>query len=232
MEVLVIILAFWFGTEMGDGHIGSPAVTDSYFDFETGSDDFTSTRNNYVIKKDNLKKQYIVFKEDGYVVSDKDLIPTKKTKYIAPSSKDINEEVHVSTNQTTNFVDGEGRDNNVTKPGSNSQFHDSSYCDKKFYKVYFDHNKYNLKTDALKIISAAVKNAKECKITNIVLRGHATIDGGLNHNIQLATNRANSVKRRIEEISGLDIKVMNPLSAKGTFRPQRYVSITLSPRQE
>ncbi len=62
------------------------------------------------------------------------------------------------------------------------------------YLVFFDFNKYNLTTDAMKIVDNAAMAAKNGNVTRLDVTGHTDTVGSDTYNLKLSKRRAESVK--------------------------------------
>ena len=65
------------------------------------------------------------------------------------------------------------------------------------YLVFFDFNKYNLTTDAMKIVDNAAMAAKAGNVTRLDVTGHTDTVGSDAYNLKLSKRRAESVKAEL-----------------------------------
>jgi outer membrane protein OmpA-like peptidoglycan-associated protein len=65
------------------------------------------------------------------------------------------------------------------------------------FLVFFDFNKYNLTTDAMRIVDNAANDAKMGKVTRIDVTGHTDTVGSDAYNMKLSKRRAESVKAEL-----------------------------------
>ncbi len=209
MEIILFIVAvaFGIGAASDDTNATSEVVSHDKFQNYTPSKILVEPVNSFVIYSDK-----------GYVISNADLVPTKKTKWVG---------LAVPNSQPTVVAHALGsKQTSQEKTGSKAS-QGENVCLKGSYKVFFDNDKYNLKPNTILTIAEAVKQANSCNTDTIYISGHATITGTIDHNIQLATNRANAVKDLVEKLTSFKVKVLNPLSAKLTIKPERFAVITL-----
>lgn len=61
--------------------------------------------------------------------------------------------------------------------------------------VYFNHNSYNLTTEAISILEKCYEEIKDTNLNTITIIGHTDTDGEDNYNMTLSENRSNSVYR-------------------------------------
>jgi len=69
----------------------------------------------------------------------------------------------------------------------------------KSYLVFFDFNKSDLTSDAVKIVDTAAKNAGPAKVTQIEVTGHTDTVGSDAYNMRLSRRRAESVAAQLEK---------------------------------
>ena len=62
------------------------------------------------------------------------------------------------------------------------------------FRVFFDWNKSDLKSEAFKVVEAAVQRAKAASYQRIIVIGHADRSGTDNFNLRLSDRRAQTVK--------------------------------------
>lgn len=202
MEIVLLILVFVGYASVNDGTEENPTVA-SHEQFK-----------NYA--PDKSLGSFVIYSDKGYVISNKALVPTKKTKLVG--SLELDSQPSVAHKNSAKLL-------GQVKIASKQTSHDKGLIES--YKVFFDNDKYDLKNDSIVTITKAIKRASSSHEKVVYVRGYATNTGALNHNIQLATNRANAVKELIESLSSLKAEVLNPLSAKQTIKTERFAVIIL-----
>ncbi len=211
MEIIFFIVAVTLGfVATNDDDTNKGSVVESHDKFQN----YAPTPNESLVQPVN---SYVIYSDKGYVISNANLIPTKKTKWKDSTSQFLLSQKRGAEGQA-NLAKGQSDDStNKTSVG----------CLKGSYKVYFDNDDYTLKPKAVRTISKVIDKANSCHAKIIYISGHATITGTMDHNIQLATKRANAVKNLIEKLTSFKLKVLNPLSGKLTIKPERFAVITL-----
>lgn len=207
MEVLGILLILVGGAALsGEFSMGNNTVQKEVSVSEPAVTNKTLLKSQAVIEP-----KYIVHEKEEYVIANVPSVPTLKTPYVERLPHDTRKPLAIK--KTLPAV--------VSKTAKS----EVKSCINDSFKVHFDHNRFNLKPDAVEVINQAISVAKSCGVKKAVVQGHATIDGNIHYNIKLATKRAHEVKKFLEYYTSMQIEVLNPLTAKDTIKPERFAQI-------
>ncbi|WP_127471995.1 OmpA family protein [Thiomicrorhabdus aquaedulcis] len=206
MEIMFLVLLLIGGVMVNDAQVEEPA-TGVFEVIQPGQKTPVDGR-----LESDLGNNHITYTKDGFIINKDDLVPTTKTKF---------------NNSEVQNEDGVVVSSALVKPNLQQSIIESECSLESDYKVFFENNQSNLNDDSLETISTAIQAALKCNVEGVVVKGYATKVGSIEHNIELATNRANSVKQYITQSSALNVRVVNPLTATETIKPSRYATITL-----